>query len=228
MITRFFGELNGYAALKDGLNGAVNDAYELMKWMKQLKMNRLILLEGSQFYASVMIWNINYFIYKGHIKTTLMLIRSEAHKTYQLLFFLSMFSSFSFLLVWGSCMVNSHWIGIINLKFSSLSIIIYRFVLIIWRNFSWLKNLCYFGTDKMCPTTRFWAWFVIKHSLLLNSLLWVLGLLPCIGRFLPSPLKSFVFTAKALCCASCGNGGSDGYILSCERIDIWVEEGTLS
>ena len=46
MITRFFGELDGYAALKDDLNGAVNDAYELMKWMKQLKMSHLILLEG--------------------------------------------------------------------------------------------------------------------------------------------------------------------------------------
>ena len=55
MITRFFGELDGYAALKDGLNGAVNDAYELMKWMKQLKMNHLILPEGLLFYASVII-----------------------------------------------------------------------------------------------------------------------------------------------------------------------------
>ena len=45
MITRFFGELDGYAALKDDLNGAVNDAYELMKLMKQLKRNLLILPE---------------------------------------------------------------------------------------------------------------------------------------------------------------------------------------
>ena len=44
-ITRFFGELDGYAALKDDLNGAVNDAYELMKLMKQLKRNFLILPE---------------------------------------------------------------------------------------------------------------------------------------------------------------------------------------
>ena len=54
-ITRFFDELDGYAGLKDCLNGAVNDAYELMKWMKQLKMNHLILPEGLLFYASVII-----------------------------------------------------------------------------------------------------------------------------------------------------------------------------
>ena len=66
-ITRFFGELDGYAALKDDLNGAVNDAYELMKLMKQLKRNLLILPEDWLFYASVMIWIINHFSYKGHI-----------------------------------------------------------------------------------------------------------------------------------------------------------------